>query len=208
MLRRRTWVVFGLVVAAVAVLGAGWTWEGRRHRSALAQVDREMAAGRYGAARQHLIELSTRWLGPEGVDYRLGRCEGSLGQDEAALEAWGRVPAGSPFAEAAALNSGIRGDEPGTILRRRAASGGGDEPSRPPGRRGGSRTVPALPGARSNRRDACRDRVNLATRESARSAQPRGGAGPASRPRRRGFRLGSRGRVPDRPGSGRPAGSR
>src|SRR5262245_9259776 len=42
---------------------------------------------------------------PDAVDYRLGLCEGALGHHEAALEAWGRLPALSPFAEAAALNS-------------------------------------------------------------------------------------------------------
>jgi thioredoxin-like negative regulator of GroEL len=77
----------------------------RRHHVALAQVDRDMAAGRYGTARQRLLGLSTRWMGPEEVDYRLGLCEGSLGRDEAALAAWGRLPARSAFAEAAALNS-------------------------------------------------------------------------------------------------------
>ena len=44
-------------------------------------------------------------MGPDDVDYRLGLCEGCLGHDEAALEAWSRLPARSPFAEAAALNS-------------------------------------------------------------------------------------------------------
>jgi enediyne biosynthesis protein E4 len=102
---RRWWIVLGLVVAAVIVLVVGWTWAGRRHRSALAMADREMAEGRYGAARRRLAGLSTRWLGPEEVDYRLGLCEGSLGHDEAALEAWNRLPARSRFAEAAALNS-------------------------------------------------------------------------------------------------------
>ena len=89
----------------MVVLGMAWVVGGRRHRSALDQVDREIAAGRYGAARQRLIGLSTRWMGPDEVDYRLGLCEGYLGHDEAALAAWGRLPARSPFAEAAALNS-------------------------------------------------------------------------------------------------------
>ena len=64
-----------------------------------------MAAGRYGEARQRLTGLSTRWIGPDEVDYRLGICEESLGHDEAAVEAWARVPVRSPVAEAAALNS-------------------------------------------------------------------------------------------------------
>ena len=106
MLTRRSRVLFGLVAAAVVVVaGMAWVVGGRRHRSAMDQVDREIAAGRYGAARQRLIGLSTRWMGPDEVDYRLGVCEGHLGHDEAALAAWGRLPARSPFAEAAALNS-------------------------------------------------------------------------------------------------------
>ena len=57
-----------LLVALGAMLGMGGMVEVRRHRSALAQADREMAAGRYGAARQRLIGLSTRWMGPDEVD--------------------------------------------------------------------------------------------------------------------------------------------
>ena len=93
------------MAALVVVTRVAWVMGGRQHRSALEQVDRELAAGRYGAARQRLIGLSTRWMGPEEVDYRLGVCEGHLGHDEAALAAWGRLPVRSPFAEAAALNS-------------------------------------------------------------------------------------------------------
>jgi hypothetical protein len=99
------WVVRGLVGAAAVAAAAAWARAAGRHRSALEQADREIAAGRYGAARRRLIGLPTRWMGPDEVDYRLGLCEGSLGHDEAALEAWGRLPERSPFAEAAALNS-------------------------------------------------------------------------------------------------------
>jgi tetratricopeptide (TPR) repeat protein len=106
MLTRRSQVLFGVVVAAgVVVVGMVWLMGGRRHRSALDEADREIAAGRYGAARQRLLGLSTRWMGPDEVDYRLGLCEGHLGHDDAALAAWGRLPARSPFAEAAALNA-------------------------------------------------------------------------------------------------------
>jgi tetratricopeptide (TPR) repeat protein len=106
MLTRWSWVLFGLAaVAVVAVVWMAWVVGGRRHRSALERVDREIAAGRYGRARQRLIGLSTRWMGPDEVDYRLGVCEGRLGHDEAALAAWGRLGARSPFADAAALNS-------------------------------------------------------------------------------------------------------
>jgi predicted Zn-dependent protease len=77
MLTRRFRVLFGLLVAVavVVVVAAGWTVEARRHRSTLELADREIAAGRFGAARQRLIGLSTRWMGPSEVDYRLGLCE-------------------------------------------------------------------------------------------------------------------------------------
>ena len=126
--------------------------EARRHRSALEQVDREIAAGRYGAARQRLIGLSTRWMGPDEVDYRLGLCEGSLGHDEAALAAWGRLPARSPFAEAAALNSAAvemnrgRFSAAETILAGRSAV--------PAGR--SSRSVRSSPGSSGNKGEPTR----------------------------------------------------
>ena len=102
---RRPWVLFGLAAVVVLIIGVVWVVMVRHHRSELDQADREIAARRYGAARRRLTGISTRWMGPDAVDYRLGLCEGSLGHDEAALEAWGRLPTGSPFAEAAALNS-------------------------------------------------------------------------------------------------------
>ncbi|MGC8644443.1 MAG: FG-GAP-like repeat-containing protein, partial [Isosphaeraceae bacterium] len=103
---RWSWVMVGLAtVLAIVLLGMAWTVAQGRHRSALHQVDREIASRRFGRARQRLIGLSTRWLGPDAVDYRLGLCEGYLGHEEAALAAWRRLPARSPYAEAAALNS-------------------------------------------------------------------------------------------------------
>ena len=101
---RRPWVVFGLA-AVVVTLGAAWAMEHRRHRVALELADRDMAAGRYGAACQRLAELSTRWIRIDEVNYRLGLCEEALGHDEAALEAWARVPVHSSRAEEAAMNS-------------------------------------------------------------------------------------------------------
>ena len=56
MLTRRSGVLIGVVTAAavMVVMGIAWEVEGRRYRSALDQVDREITAGRYGAARQRL----------------------------------------------------------------------------------------------------------------------------------------------------------
>ena len=45
------WVISGLVIMVIAVvLGMAWVVVSRRHRSVLDRVDREIAAGRYGAA--------------------------------------------------------------------------------------------------------------------------------------------------------------
>ena len=170
---RWSWLLFSLV--AVVVIGVVWVGMVRHHRSALDQVDREIAARRYGAARLRLMGLSTRWMGRDEVDYRLGLCEGYLGHDEAALAAWGRLPSRSPFAEAAALNSAAvemnrgRFASAETILE-------GAAPSRPPGRHGWAAPGPALLGSRANLREASGDRVELANRQPAHLAQTRGAA--------------------------------
>ena len=207
--RFRVWC--GLVAASVlfVVLGMGWAVVARQHRSVLAQVDRDIAAGRYGAARQHLIGLSTRWMGPEEVDYRLGLCEGYLGHDQAALAAWGRLPARSPFAEAAALNSAAvemnrgRWSAAETILVGALAR---------PGRQVvtvGQLLNQLFMEARADRREACRHRVGLATRQSARLATARGGARAAPRPHRGAISSPlAIDAVPDLPRSHRQAGSR
>jgi enediyne biosynthesis protein E4 len=106
LLTRRPRLLFVLVAAGVViVIGVAWAVTAWRHRSTLEQVDREIAVGGYATARERLIKLSSRWIGPDAVDYRLGVCEQHLGDDDAALAAWGRLPARSPLAEAAALNS-------------------------------------------------------------------------------------------------------
>jgi enediyne biosynthesis protein E4 len=106
MLMRRRRLLYGLAAAVVLVIcGVGWVLGNRWHRSVLNQVARQIADGHYAAARERLRGLATRYLGPDEVDYQLGVCEGRLGHDEAALAVWGRLPAHSPFAEAAALNS-------------------------------------------------------------------------------------------------------
>ncbi len=102
---RLRWPFVLLAAVFLVVITLAWVVMSRRHRSALDEVDRQIAARRFTIARQNLIGLSTRWLWPDGVNYRLGLCEGYLGHDDAALTAWGRLPASSTFAEAAALNS-------------------------------------------------------------------------------------------------------
>ena len=104
---RRAWVVFG--VAAVAARRRLWGRLGRLNIVGITPSS-SRPIGRWRpdgirSARQRLTGLSTRWIGADEVNYRLGLCEQSLGHDEDALQAWSRVPVRSPLAEAAALKS-------------------------------------------------------------------------------------------------------
>jgi thioredoxin-like negative regulator of GroEL len=83
--------------------GAAWGAAIWRFEAALDQARRAMATGDYRSAGRRLAELSARRAGRAEVDYLLGVCEQAMGRPEAALEAFGRVPADSPFASRAAL---------------------------------------------------------------------------------------------------------
>jgi tetratricopeptide (TPR) repeat protein len=58
----------------------------------------EMATGRYGRAAGMLRPLSAGGPGSDEAAYWLGECEKARGRDQAAADAWARVPPGSPFA--------------------------------------------------------------------------------------------------------------
>ncbi len=147
---RRPLLLFGLVALVVMPMALAWVVVSRRHRSSLIQVDREIAARRYSIARQHLIGLATRWMGPDEVDYRLGLCEGNLGNDEAALAAWGRLSAWSPFAEAAALNSAAVEFNRGRFAAAESILEGRTQTPRSTGYHGRPGPVPAPVGTRAN----------------------------------------------------------
>ncbi len=90
-----------LLLAAIAagVTWGGWrAWDVRRHRRALAEVQEDMDHGRHGTATRKLVALLARWPDSDEALYLLGACERERRRIEAADQAWGRVPPGSPFA--------------------------------------------------------------------------------------------------------------
>jgi len=116
-LTRRT--AFRAMMIGVILASAGWglTWAIGRWRSS-AELDRalaEMAAGRPEPARARLARLTERWPGRDEVEYRLAICESILGHADAAIDAWGRVPADSTLAPAAELARGRAALERGRL---------------------------------------------------------------------------------------------
>src|SRR5271166_3055420 len=98
-------VVIGLGIAATswfaAVAVADW-----QLRSQLSAAQREITARRPREARTMLTRLAERWPGRGDVAYWMGACEMILHHDNAALEAWGRVPPQATEAPLAALSRG------------------------------------------------------------------------------------------------------
>jgi thioredoxin-like negative regulator of GroEL len=96
----RRWV-YGLIGLGVLTLALAWgafvVLEGRRFQRELDRATGEMAAARFGPARDRLARLSARRPGRAEVEFRLGFCEEKLRHADAALAAWARVPAGTPF---------------------------------------------------------------------------------------------------------------
>jgi thioredoxin-like negative regulator of GroEL len=102
MRRRRAYVLAALGVVVVS-WGIAWAVAEGRDRADLERANREIAEGRFGAARRRLARLSARRPGRDEVEFPLGYCEAAAGNLDAALAAWARVPAGSPLAPRAAL---------------------------------------------------------------------------------------------------------
>jgi hypothetical protein len=94
-------------LALASLLVGGWAgyqgFEGWRARDALKSARRDVESSRFATARQRLLGLPSRMAHRDEADYLLGLCEVGLGRPEAAAEAWGRVPRGSPFAARAAV---------------------------------------------------------------------------------------------------------
>jgi enediyne biosynthesis protein E4 len=87
-----------LAVVAAALICGGWKlWEHRRYRRALAEIKREIQAGRHGHAVRKLVVLSAWKPDSDEAAYLLGVCEKARGQALAAAQAWERVEPGSPF---------------------------------------------------------------------------------------------------------------
>ncbi len=96
-------ILVGLVAAASAWFAVRAV-EHRRYENELDQARRDFAARRFATARARLVRLARSRPGQGEVEYLLGNCEKIRGHAEAALDAWGRVPAGAPQAPVATLS--------------------------------------------------------------------------------------------------------
>ena len=178
MRRRWFWSVSGVLIAAMAV-GGYRAAEAYRFRASLGRARQEVGQGRHDAARTRLVELSARRPGEGEVDYLLGLSEKAVGNADAALAAWARVPAGSPFAPRASFERGVLAMERGEYALAEQLFGAVlREPERPgPRSPHPSRRAVLAPGAqRRGPRDA---RGRLARRDPrAPSPDHRGPRGP------------------------------
>ena len=101
--RRRRGLALTVVVAGLLIWG-GWDWWARQsYRAAIAEIDKEMAAGKFGAAARNLEKLLTWNANSDEAAYLLGICEQARGRKDEAATAWARVAPGSAFAHRAIL---------------------------------------------------------------------------------------------------------
>jgi len=135
-----------ILVLGIGILLAGWiavqaigAW---RLRAELAEAQRLIDARRFGEARVRLARVEKRWPMRGDVEYWLGLCEEIEGRPDAAMAAWGRVPARAREGPMAALARGRLALETGryalaeSCLDRANRAGGeiGDEGGRLLGR--------------------------------------------------------------------------
>jgi tetratricopeptide (TPR) repeat protein len=97
--RRSRWRrVLLLAGVALGLICGGWKLlEIRRYRRGMAEIKREIQAGRHGHAARKLVVLSAWKPDSDEAAYLLGVCEKARGQATAAFQAWERVSPGSPF---------------------------------------------------------------------------------------------------------------
>jgi hypothetical protein len=100
---RLLWFLLGLAGLLVLAWPAWRNYTERQIRAELDSAEREMKSGFYAKARRRLASLATRYPGRGEVEYQLGLCEAGYDHIDAALAAWSRVPAGSPFSGRALL---------------------------------------------------------------------------------------------------------
>ncbi|WP_152053721.1 FG-GAP-like repeat-containing protein [Tautonia marina] len=110
------------VVSAAAGFAIWWHSQTVHLRTELERARAELDAGRIASARGRLVRLSGTWAANGEVDYVLGMSEHALGNVEAALRAWRRVPHGSPFAGQAALGRAIVEMDRGRLAEAEAAA--------------------------------------------------------------------------------------
>ena len=101
---RRTWwlAMAFLIVAGLSWGGWDW-WAQQRYRRAMTEIDKQMAAGKYGMAARNLVNLLAWKPSSDEADYLLGICEQARGRPQEATAAWSRVTPGSAFAHRAIL---------------------------------------------------------------------------------------------------------
>jgi enediyne biosynthesis protein E4 len=101
---RRRWGLALAFVSAGGLIWGGWAWwRDRSYRDAIAQIELEMANGRFGIAARQLNALLAVEPGSDEAAVLLGRCEKDRGRIDAAAAALERVGPGSPFAHQAIL---------------------------------------------------------------------------------------------------------
>jgi enediyne biosynthesis protein E4 len=97
--RQSRWprVLLVAVVAGGLICGGRKLLEIRRYRRSMAEIKREIQAGRHGHAARKLVVLSAWKPDSDEAAYLLGVCEKARGRVQAAFQAWVRVPTGSEF---------------------------------------------------------------------------------------------------------------
>ncbi len=102
--RRRGRLLLFVFLLVGGLAWVGWTWwSARRYRSAMAEIDSAMAAGRFGLAARNLEQLLAWKSNSDEVAYVLGICEQARGRAREADQAWARVSPGSTFTQRAIL---------------------------------------------------------------------------------------------------------
>ena len=102
MRRWRVVLVLAVLVGGLSYVGGG-LWRAWRSRIALAEIQQQIQAQRYGSAARNLAAFLTWEPGSDEAACLLGDCERARGRPQAADEAWARVPPGSPLAMTAIM---------------------------------------------------------------------------------------------------------
>jgi enediyne biosynthesis protein E4 len=93
-----------LIVVSAGLIWGGWRWWSvMQYRRAIAEIQKDIQAGRHGHARLKLAAVSAWSANPDEVAYLAGICERARGRPEAAAESWARVSPSSSFAVPAIL---------------------------------------------------------------------------------------------------------